>query len=376
MPPRFFWPDPTAARTDLDQCGASGAAADCGNGHEPFTACRRSLDHHQPSRARRLFPRPVRRERHAAGEARRRGPARPCLLAAQLPSRGPAGDLHPRRAAPGLPGVRGAVAARAAPAVGGAEEIGAIPQPALPRPHGLGSVDPGTGRADPHPALQPEQRQRGCRAGDGRPGGPGRAATRTHARLRARPGARRLRVWAPDVRRHARELPGAAARARAEGVPGRAARRRRARHRLARGRLVRVQPRTVGWHRRARTVAGVARCAARGDAPTLGHGGAGAADRAARAGRFLRRASAVARAGRARADHRALLVEQGPETPWPRPRAADAAARARHAARPRCARRHAAAVRARAPAGAARGRGAGHHRVRHDRPGGRRGRRA
>ena len=48
----------------------------------------------RPAHARRLLPRPLRRERRPAGKARRRVPARPRLLAPQLPSRGSAGDPH------------------------------------------------------------------------------------------------------------------------------------------------------------------------------------------------------------------------------------------------------------------------------------------
>src|SRR3546814_10947070 len=75
--------------------------------------------------------------RSAAREARRRVPARPRLLASQLPPRGPAGDLHPRRAAPRVPGAGGTPARRAAQALGRAHALGAVPQPALHRPHGL-----------------------------------------------------------------------------------------------------------------------------------------------------------------------------------------------------------------------------------------------
>src|SRR5688572_14433008 len=78
-------------------------------------------------RAARLLPRPLRRERRAAGKDDGRVPARPCVLATELPSRGSTRDSHAGRTTTGLPGVRSAHAPGVARIVGGAEEIGAVP---------------------------------------------------------------------------------------------------------------------------------------------------------------------------------------------------------------------------------------------------------
>ena len=152
------------------------------------------------------------------------------------------------------------------------------------------------------------------------------------------PARSRLRVRPPDLRRHAGQLPGIAAGAGAEGVSGRAARREGAGHRRAGGRLDGVQPRArrgIALLERWTTWLATQRNGERRNwreqvqaerIEQLGIAG------------FFARHPRTARADGAGADHRALLVEQGPQAARPGSRPVAAVARARHAPghRPPC----------------------------------------
>ena len=165
---------------------------------------RRILTAHARCRA----SRSIRRERRAAcfGAAGRGIPARPrdrratSILRIRRRSR-----RRPRNTRTTRPSKR-ACGVNCTSCSARAEEIGAIPQPALHGPHGVGPADPWIGGADADLALQPEQRQRGCGAGHRRHGGAGRPAACADAGLSRRHDARGLRVRTSHLRRHARRI--------------------------------------------------------------------------------------------------------------------------------------------------------------------------
>src|SRR5690606_23218179 len=130
------------------------------------------------------------------------------------------------------------------------------------------------------------------------------------------------------------------------------------------GRLGGLQPRPVGRHRAAGALADLVGRATGARSPVLARRGPDAATRTSGDGRIFRPSPRPEGAAGTRADHRPLLVEQGPEAARPGSRATSAATRKGHA--PGCRRAGAdpGALRARAPTRTDDGRRTGHHRVR------------